>query len=209
MANDGASSDQEAERQLNPIACSHCRQRKRKCDRQLPHCLQCNNDPSNCHYPEQNKRGLPIGFINRLEARLAETEEALFRLVQSIDGSTNSHISLKPSSQRKDDRIQEWDNLPLKSMDDIRTWFQSRTDQPITPALQSGSMDLDHSGSPTLETPSDLTNAEFPDDAQSNLEDGVVLSDPVDDVSRSEIQSPRQSGSKAKEMEQRHPNMYF
>jgi hypothetical protein len=154
-------------------------------------------------------RGLPIGFINRLEARLAETEEALFRLVQSIDGSTNNHISLKPSSQRKDDRIQEWDNLPLGNMDDIRTWFESRTDQLVPPALQGGSMDLDQTGSPTLETPSDLTNTEFPDDAQSNLEDGVVLSGPVDDVSGSEIQTPRQFGSKAKEIEQRHPNMYF
>lgn len=162
-----------------------------------------------CLPNSQYLRGLPIGFINRLEARLAETEEALFRLVQSIDGSTNSHISLKPSSQRKDDRIQEWDNLPLRNMNDIRTWFQSRTDPPATPALQGGSMDLHQTGSPTLETSPDITNTEFSDEAQRNLEDGVMLSDPVDDVSRSEIQTPRQPGSKAKEMEQRHPNMYF
>lgn len=162
-----------------------------------------------CLPNSQYSRGLPIGFINRLEARLAETEEALFHLVQSIDGSTNSQISLKPSSQRKDDRIQEWDSLPLRNMDDIRTWFKSRTDQPVTPALQGGSMDLDQTGTPTLETPSDLTNTEFSDEAQNNLEDGTVLSDPIDDVPRSEIQTPSQSGSKAKEMEQRHPDMYF
>ena len=92
MASNEAILEQESG-QLNPIACSHCRQRKRKvrrieqprrpgetltnkslqCERNMlvyiycrlnrivsyihrPHCLQCNNDPSRCQYPEQNKR---------------------------------------------------------------------------------------------------------------------------------------------------------
>jgi hypothetical protein len=94
-------------------------------------------------------------------------------------------------------------------MDDIRIWFQNRTDQTVPPALRDDSMDLDQTGSPTTATPSDVGLVEFPDDAQSSSGDGTVLSDPINDVSGSEIQTPGQSGSKAKEMEQKHPNMYF
>lgn len=97
----------------------------------------------------------------------------------------------------------------MRSMDDIRTWFQSRTDQTVPPALRDDSMDPDQTGSPTTKTPSDVALVGFPDDAPSSLGDGTVLSDPIDDVPGSEIQTPGQSGSKAKEMEQKHPNMYF
>ncbi|KAF9249633.1 transcriptional regulator family: Fungal Specific TF [Penicillium roqueforti] len=66
-----------ANNNLSPISCETCRQRKCKCDRKLPCCSQCSNEPSRCVYPESGKRGLPLGYLNQLEQRLAETESAL------------------------------------------------------------------------------------------------------------------------------------
>ncbi|KAF4454941.1 Positive regulator of purine utilization [Fusarium austroafricanum] len=155
--------------------------------------------------------GLPIGFITRLEARLAETEEALFRLVQSIDDPNDKHVSLKPSSLRKDDRIKEWDSLPLQNMDDIRVWYRNRSDQASSPADQIVSMEVDQHELPTHVTPSEPDPVEIPDDSSNDSGDGIVLPDIEDvDVSRNDITTPVQpGGSKAKEMEQKHPNMYF
>ncbi|GKU03861.1 c6 finger protein [Fusarium langsethiae] len=210
MASNEASVEQESG-PLNPIACSHCRHRKRKCDRNLPHCLQCNNDPSKCHYPEQNKRGLPIGFITRLEARLAETEEALFRLVQSVEEPENNQVSLKPSSQRKDDRIREWDSLPLETHDQVKSWYRNRSGRGDNPVVQDVSMDLDQQESSTHVTPTNADRAEFPDDLQSNSGADMVLSDPeVEFDASSEIHTSRVSiGSKAKNMQHKNPHLYF
>ncbi|KAL6923274.1 hypothetical protein FSHL1_000522 [Fusarium sambucinum] len=197
--------------QLNPIACSHCRQRKRKCDRNLPHCLQCNNDPSTCHYPEQNKRGLPIGFITRLEARLAETEEALFRLVQSIEEPENNQVSLKPSSQRKDDRTKEWDSLPLKTPEQVKLWYKNKSGQSGSPAVHDVSMDLDQPDSSTHVELPDADRIEYSEDIQSNSGADMMLPDAEVQIdSRSEIHTSEVPvGSKAKDMEQRNPHLYF
>ncbi|CEI41083.1 hypothetical protein FVEN_g1388 [Fusarium venenatum] len=197
--------------QLNPIACSHCRQRKRKCDRKLPHCLQCNNDPSNCHYPEQNKRGLPIGFITRLEARLAETEEALFRLVQSVEEPENNQVSFKPSSQRKDDRTKEWDSLPLKTSEQVKLWYKNKSGQSDSPVVHDVSMDLDQPESSTHVALPDADRVEISDDIQSNSGADMMLPDAeVQMDSRSEIHTSEVPvGSKAKDMEQKNPHLYF
>ncbi|SCV45792.1 uncharacterized protein FFB14_08862 [Fusarium fujikuroi] len=209
MANNEASVEKEIERQLNPIACSHCRQRKRKLLR--PHCLQCTNDPANCHYPEQNKRGLPIGFITRLEARLAETEEALFQLVHSIDEPNNNNISLKPSSQRKDDRIREWDSLPLRNVHEIRTWYRNRSEQTHSPTQHEALMDEDQRARSVHATPSEPEPMDLPNDPGDDHGETITLQDADDDtMPRNDIHIQEESGgSKAKEMEQKHPNMYF
>ncbi|RBR26001.1 uncharacterized protein FIESC28_01274 [Fusarium coffeatum] len=192
MANNEPSVEQEAERQLNPIACSHCRQRKRKCDRNL---------------------GLPIGFITRLEARLAETEEALFSLVQSIEDPENNQISLKPSSQRKDGRIREWDNLPLKDFGDVKVWYRNRAGLSDSSTVQDDTMelDLDQQEASIRVAPSDADPVEFTDDIQSSSGIEISQLDPEDnDIPRGENQNPVVSeGSKAREMEQKHPHMYF
>ncbi|RBR09983.1 hypothetical protein FVER53590_03752 [Fusarium verticillioides] len=182
-----------------------------RCDRQLPHCLQCTNDPTNCHYPEQNKRGLPIGFITRLEARLAETEEALFRLVHTIDEPNNNHISLKPSSQRKDDRITEWDSLPLRNVDEIRAWYRSRSEQTHSPTQPDALMEGNQRARSIHATPPESETVDFPDDVGDGQEETVTLQDADDDVmQRNGIHIQEESGgSKAKEMEQKHPNVYF
>ncbi|KAL3953469.1 hypothetical protein ACCO45_011425 [Purpureocillium lilacinum] len=80
---------------FHPIACETCRRKKRKCDRELPTCGQCSNDTSQCRYADQGKRGLPLGFVSALEKRLAETENALYRVIQAkAIGSMNGRTSL-------------------------------------------------------------------------------------------------------------------
>ncbi|KAF5251289.1 hypothetical protein FANTH_3581 [Fusarium anthophilum] len=156
--------------------------------------------------------GLPIGFITRLEARLAETEEALFRLVHSIDEPNNNHISLKPSSQRKDDRIREWDSLPLRNVDEIRAWYRSRSEQTHAPTRHDDLMEQDQSTRPLHATPPEPEPVDFPDDAGDDQAETITLQDAdADDVvPRNDTQIQEESGgSKAKEMEQKHPNMYF
>ncbi|KAF5711058.1 hypothetical protein FMUND_9208 [Fusarium mundagurra] len=155
--------------------------------------------------------GLPIGFITRLEARLAETEEALFRLVHSIDEPNNNHISLKPSSQRKDDRIREWDSLPLKNVDEIRAWYRSRSEQTHSPPQHDTLMDEDQGARPIHTTPPESETVDFPDDTGDGQGETVMLQDADDAVMpRNDIHIQEESGgSKAKEMEQKHPNMYF
>ncbi|CAG7560323.1 unnamed protein product [Fusarium equiseti] len=157
--------------------------------------------------------GLPIGFITRLEARLAETEEALFRLVQSIEDPENNQVTLKPSSQRKDDRIREWDNLPLKSMEELKTWYRNRARLSDSLTVQDNTMDLDldqHEASIRAAT-SDADPVEFTDDIQSSSGVEIPQLDPEDeDISRGRNQTPVVSErSKAREMEQKHPHMYF
>ncbi|KAL0939957.1 C6 finger domain-containing protein [Colletotrichum truncatum] len=117
----------------SPIACESCRQRKRRCDRKLPFCLQCSHEPGRCQYPEQSKRGIPNGYLNKLETRLAETEAALFKV---LSGALDSHAydpAFSPAllsqsawtpRQNKVDRVKEWENLPLQSSNDIQAWFR-------------------------------------------------------------------------------------
>lgn len=155
-------------------------------------------------------RGLPIGFITRLEARLAETEEALFRLVQSYEEPGNDQISLKPSSQRKDERIKEWDSLPLQSVEEVKAWYRNRAGQSGSSMRQDVSMVLDQQETPSRMTAPGEDHIDL-DDAQDVLGTDIALSDPEVEVdSRREAQTPRVTDKgKAKEMEQKHPHMYF
>lgn len=92
----------------------------------MPFCLQCSHDPSQCHYPEENKRGLPLGYVNKLEARLAETEGALFRALHEKHTGTYADMSVCDSSSNKADRVSEWDGLPLRTAHQTNLWYQSK-----------------------------------------------------------------------------------
>lgn len=53
--------------------CALCRQRKTKCDRQLPKCSFCVKAKVACQYlPRQRKRGLRAGYVSELESRIGE-----------------------------------------------------------------------------------------------------------------------------------------
>ncbi|KAG9258550.1 uncharacterized protein F5Z01DRAFT_201655 [Emericellopsis atlantica] len=120
----------------NSIACESCRTKKRRCDRSIPVCNQCHHDPSQCHYPEQNKRGLPLGYVNKLEARLAETEAALVHIIDrrhATDTWFTPNVALHPQdytgSMSKADRAKEWDAWPLHDASSIGAWHFRKSKQ--------------------------------------------------------------------------------
>ncbi|KAK1464949.1 hypothetical protein CMEL01_12304 [Colletotrichum melonis] len=132
------SSEREGSALQSPIACESCRQRKRRCDRKF-------HEPGRCQYPEQSKRGIPNGYLNKLETRLAETEAALFRVLlgaldhtQGLDSASSS--ALLPQAawtprQNKVDRVKEWDSLPLQTPDDIQAWYRSKATEHTDPTI--------------------------------------------------------------------------
>ncbi|OAQ95019.1 hypothetical protein VFPFJ_01128 [Purpureocillium lilacinum] len=67
-------------------------------------------------------RGLPLGFVSALEKRLAETENALYRVIQGSPVEGLGTVQLDPTSHSKGDRLNEWKNFPLNSMEDILAW---------------------------------------------------------------------------------------
>jgi len=58
--------------------CALCRQRKTKCDRQLPRCGFCVKAKVECQYlPQAKKRGLRAGYVAELESRLESLEQQI------------------------------------------------------------------------------------------------------------------------------------
>ncbi|KAK9640705.1 hypothetical protein HCH54_008467 [Aspergillus fumigatus] len=106
----------------------------RQCDRNLPFCSQCLADPSKCNYPESGKRGLPLGYINQLEMRLADTELALYEALatlRSMNASSLVRASWKADvhPKQKAARMEEWAQLPLREPSDLERWLDSKRDK--------------------------------------------------------------------------------
>ncbi|EED15949.1 hypothetical protein TSTA_010650 [Talaromyces stipitatus ATCC 10500] len=124
---------------LHPIACEPCRQKKCKCDREIPVCSQCLGEPSKCNYPESGKRGLPLGYITQLEQRLAVTELALFEALATLHSLGHDETGLVKASvksgiesrQGKQSLMEEWRKLPLRDglTEDIETWWQAKSEK--------------------------------------------------------------------------------
>ncbi|OQD67917.1 hypothetical protein PENPOL_c003G02510 [Penicillium polonicum] len=102
-----------SEENLNPISCELCRQRKCKCDRKL---------------------GLPLGYLNQLEERLAETESALYGALMAIRSMGQSTAVQTPaktdtSPKNKAARMEEWAQLPLREWPDMERWLTVLSDR--------------------------------------------------------------------------------
>ncbi|KAH8660243.1 hypothetical protein BX600DRAFT_467449 [Xylariales sp. PMI_506] len=127
------------------IACELCRAKKQKCDRKKPVCTQCAKAPDACNYLEQHKRGLPAGYVNSLEKRLADTERALyFALAEIYTGTVQlndysvSRVggdTRATQSQSKIATTQEWLQCPLRNRNDAKEWYMQRQNlQRLDPA---------------------------------------------------------------------------
>lgn len=145
-----------------------------------------------------------------MEARLAETEEALFQVLQTLDSSNRAQLSLRPSPERKSERVKEWDSLPLKSLNDIEAWFQkkaevnanreasrtgqpesSRRDVPMRSIVTDTDFDIGDSYDAGDETTSFSGNrSSTPGDGTWSLDSGTLK-------------------SKAEVLEQKRPHIYF
>ncbi|KAI0432237.1 hypothetical protein F5Y09DRAFT_161995 [Xylaria sp. FL1042] len=133
------------------LACTSCRAKKRRCDRVLPSCMQCINAQQPCQYPDQHKRGLPAGFLNAMESRLRETEDALFYALSELyegtiqdreyAGLSDLRLGRRSSSQSttasKSDMMDKWANLPLGNRTQVRAWFLNhRVGNSSSPTIQ-------------------------------------------------------------------------
>ncbi|KAI8170216.1 hypothetical protein K4K49_000160 [Colletotrichum sp. SAR 10_70] len=209
----------------SPIACESCRQRKRRCDRKLPFCLQCSHEPGRCQYPEQSKRGIPNGYLNKLETRLAETEAALFRVLSGTMDSQTYDAASSPAllsqaawtpRQNKVDRVKEWESLPLQTPNDIQAWFRSKATESNDaaadlPAASPQSLMSSVSDQLALPQPSvERTPMSNPQPVVDIPIEPQFLAPmtPVNTAQTGSRNAP-DSHSKAKELSKSHQNLYF
>ncbi|KAJ3574870.1 hypothetical protein NPX13_g4224 [Xylaria arbuscula] len=76
--------------------------------------------------------GLPAGFLNAVESRLRETEEALFYALSelhegNIEDRAYAGLSYpRASSQNKSKMMEKWAKLPLGDRAQAKAWFLSQ-----------------------------------------------------------------------------------
>ncbi|KAH9210795.1 hypothetical protein DL95DRAFT_393158 [Leptodontidium sp. 2 PMI_412] len=148
-------------RSLNPGSCESCKRKKCKCDRKLPICGQCAGvvPAISCTYAESNRRGIPGGYVGALEARLIETEIALYKTICSLrSSSANPALDLSRSSsetlpeallqheqgnESKVLKMAMWKRLPLSTVEEVQSWWD-------TLRAESGMVCTRHKSSLTL-----------------------------------------------------------
>lgn len=164
-------------------------------------------------------RGLPSGYVNKLEARLAKTEAALFHLLNQRHGGDSqpslSDIPPAPASsvsmgQNKAERVKEWDQYPLQSMSDVQQWYRSK-------AIEAG-----HGASPPMTNRSSISQptviqrrktlwgADIRPMAQ-NSQPSREWPRPATVTAAPDVatESPDPDSSRAKELSRSQYNMYF
>lgn len=142
-------------------------------------------------------RGVPLGFLNRLEARLAETEQALFMMMRAsstLEQPDSATIATLAAS--REDKVEEWDRLPLKTMADLQAWYYLKASNAIL------TQDTQHNSRATIQSPS--TNAEERD-LESEVQEPITASPTIISVG---VDSEMSEGRIA-ELQATYPNMYF
>ena len=97
------------------------------------------------HWP----RGLPLGYLNQLEERLAETESALYGALMTIRSMGQPIVIQTPTKtdtllKHKAARMKEWSQLPLREWPDMERWLTAMSDR--FTIVQSSDMVLDTPG---------------------------------------------------------------
>ncbi|OJK01769.1 hypothetical protein ASPACDRAFT_116747 [Aspergillus aculeatus ATCC 16872] len=199
----------DTEQALSPIACEPCRQKKCKCDRTLPVCTQCSPDPSKCVYPESGKRGLPLGYLNLIEQRLADTEQALFEALTTIRELNASHGGMVVQTTRKaadmrpkNARMQEWSQLPLSGWAERERWREAKQDHyQCERTVVKSPPGVEVPPSNVYEMPRGISAASLPSRGSVG---------PAESVSVAESVSPeRRRADRAGEVARRYPSLYF
>lgn len=169
-------------------------------------------------------RGIPNGYLNKLETRLAETEAALFRVLSGALDSQALHSASSPAllpqaawtpRQNKVDRVKEWDSLPLQTADEVQAWFRSKATEhndPHTDMPAASPQSLISTMSDSLFAPPPLRDSASVSDHQV-IEDAVIEPQlrtvtPVA-TTPSANRSVPDSVSKAKELSKSKQNLYF
>ena len=77
---------------------------------------------------------MPLGYLNQLEQRLAETESALYgalMTIRSMGQTTAAQATAKTetSVKHKAARMEEWSQLPLREWPDMERWLTVTSDR--------------------------------------------------------------------------------
>lgn len=87
-------------------------------------------------------RGIPTGYLNRLEARLAATEAMLFNALQQLPPGHLQHVDFGlqrgqldqetwQAKRNKSDLVREWNALPLQTSGDLDAWYRNKLQGPL------------------------------------------------------------------------------
>jgi hypothetical protein len=124
-----------------------------------PTCSQCQISPLLCRYSEGGRRGLPVAYMTSLEARLQDTEAALFAALSTLQEIDSVHsVSLKTDGssmqcskpqRSKVEKQKDWKRRPLQTREDIITWFHDEQQQ------RGRARDLTRDAAPTSAVPSE------------------------------------------------------
>lgn len=92
-------------------------------------------------------RGIPAGYVNALEKRLAETEKALFSALAEARAGTHSNTTSQPAlrpsvlsrstpttQQEKAELMALWNKSPLEDRAHIEAWFEANREEGASPA---------------------------------------------------------------------------
>lgn len=87
-------------------------------------------------------RGIPAGYVNALEKRLAETERALFLTLAEARTGTRGDPTAKPAmrpsvlfrstpttQQEKAELMALWGKRPLEGLSQVEAWFEANTEE--------------------------------------------------------------------------------
>ncbi|KAK2055939.1 hypothetical protein LY76DRAFT_618238 [Colletotrichum caudatum] len=172
---------------------------------------------------QSKARGIPNGYLNRLETRLAETEAALFMVLSGTLPGPGSDSASSPAvlpqaawkpRQNKVDRVGEWELLPLQTPDEIQSWFRSKAAENSDPAPEppSASPQTLISSVPdpmlapdSMRDPDSLPTQRPPPDVMIEPQLRPMTPASTDPVER----VPSDSLSKAKELSKSQRNLYF
>ncbi|PTB46363.1 hypothetical protein M441DRAFT_63642 [Trichoderma asperellum CBS 433.97] len=115
----------------NGLACQNCRQRKRKCDRQIPRCGLCVRRGLDCVMQVIKSADAQEGSIHSLEREIASLEAQLSRLqttgveprppVASQPQDKAPHMPCEPFISSVASREQSLDNVDLDVLKEVET----------------------------------------------------------------------------------------
>lgn len=92
-------------------------------------------------------RGIPAGYVNALEKRLAQTEKALFFALAEARAGTHSNTASQPAlrpsvlsrstpttQQEKAELMALWSKTPLEDRAHVEAWFEASKEEGASPA---------------------------------------------------------------------------
>ncbi|KAF9874172.1 hypothetical protein CkaCkLH20_08155 [Colletotrichum karsti] len=170
-----------------------------------------------------NNRGIPNGYLNKLETRLAETEAALFKVLSGHLDSQTYESASSPAllsqaawtpRQNKVDRVKEWDGLPLQTPNDIQAWYRAKateTNDVITDLPAASPQSLISSVSDQLVIPPSSQRSMSNPHVANDIPIEPQFMEPMTPVntSRGANGGVSESHSKAKELSKSQHNIYF